>query len=81
MSITFKDEEELRAFIKNEVLTSSETLAYLGISRQTLYSLVKRKKLVPVKELPRDRLFLKSDLDKRKEVSEELRPKYRPFEK
>ena len=72
--------EEFIALVQTEVLTSSEVLEELQISRQALNSLVKRGKLAPIKELSRDKLFLKEDIEIRKETSKELVAKYRPYE-
>lgn len=76
----FKSDDELKAFIHDEVLTTSEAQEYLKVSRETLSSLVKRGKLIPVKKVGRVTLFWKDDLKQRKEESEQLRPKYRPYE-
>lgn len=80
MPMHFKDRVEIRAFIASEVLTSSEAIELLGITRQRLNQMVKTGKLVPIKELPRDRLFLRSDVEERKKELEELRRKYRPYD-
>jgi len=66
--------------VQSEILTSSEVLDELQISRQALNSLVKRGKLVPIKELSRDKLFLKEDIESRKEAAKELHTKYRPYD-
>ncbi|SDI84749.1 hypothetical protein SAMN04487909_108152 [Aneurinibacillus migulanus] len=68
--ITFKSKDELTAFIVNEVINTTEALEILGCSRQNLNDLIKRKVITPIKELPRDRLFYKSDILKRKEQVE-----------
>lgn len=72
--------DEFISLVRTEVLTSSEVLEELQISRQALSSLVKRGKLVPVKELTRDKLFLREDIEIRKEASKELFTKYRPYD-
>jgi len=66
--------------VKTEVLTSSEAIELLGISRQTMNSLVKRGKIAPIKELPREKLYLKEDIIERKKEQDELRKKYRPYD-
>lgn len=68
--------EDFIKLVQSEVLTSSEVLE---VSRQSLNSLVKRGKLIPVKELNRDKLFLREDVERRKEESKELQAKYRPY--
>ncbi len=73
--------EEFITLVQSEVLTSSEALDILGITRQSLNSLVKRGKLIPIKELSRDKLFLREEVERRKEESKELQSKYRPYDK
>lgn len=75
------NKNEFIKLVQSEILTSSEVLDELQISRQALSSLVKREKLVPIKELTRDRLFLKEDIENRKEAVKELQIKYRPYDK
>jgi len=77
---SFKDRDELRTFIASEVLTTSEAIELLGVTRQRLHQMVKAGKLIPIKELPRDRLFLRSDVEDRKKELEALRKKYRPYD-
>ncbi|MGR6765367.1 helix-turn-helix domain-containing protein [Paenibacillus sp. T2-29] len=64
---TFKDKDELIAWIQTEIVSTNETMELLDCSRQNLHSFVKRGKLVPVKETNRERLFLRSDVLERKE--------------
>lgn len=68
--ITFKSMDELTAFIVNEVINTTEAIEILGCTRQNLNDLIKREVITPIKELPRDRLFYKSDILKRKEQVE-----------
>ncbi|MBK3495722.1 DNA-binding protein [Viridibacillus sp. YIM B01967] len=74
------NKEEFISLVQSEILTSSEVLDELQISRQALNSLVKRGKLVPVKELSRDKLFLRENVESRKEAAKELHTKYRPYD-
>lgn len=46
---SFKNKDEFIKMAQSEILTTSEVLEELQISRQALNSLVKRGKLVPVK--------------------------------
>lgn len=62
----FSTKEELIAFIADNIITSKEAAEILGCSRQNIDDLVKRNKLIPVRILPRDRLFLKEDVLDRK---------------
>ncbi|MGG2114033.1 helix-turn-helix domain-containing protein [Lysinibacillus pakistanensis] len=74
------NKDEFIKLVQTEILTTSEVLEELQISRQALNSLVKRGKLVPVKELSRDRLYLREDIESRKEAAKELQTKYRPYD-
>ena len=74
------NKEEFIKLVQSEILNTTEVLEELQISRQALNSLVKRGKIVPVKELSRDRLFLKEDIESRKEAAKELQSKYRPYD-
>ncbi|MFS8215633.1 helix-turn-helix domain-containing protein [Paenibacillus sp. S29] len=64
---SFKDKDELLAWIQSEIVSTNEAMELLNCSRQNLHSFVKRGKLVPVKETNRERLFLRSDVLERKE--------------
>ncbi|MCG7435863.1 helix-turn-helix transcriptional regulator [Lysinibacillus fusiformis] len=77
---SFNSKEEFIKLVQTEILTSSEVLEELQISRQSLNSLVKRGKLIPIKELPRDRMFLREDVEVRKEAAKDLNAKYRPYD-
>lgn len=77
---SFNSKEGFIKLVQTEILTSSEVLEELQISRQSLNSLVKRGKLIPIKELPRDRMFLREDVEARKEAAKELNAKYRPYD-
>jgi len=74
------NKDEFIKLVQTEILTTSEVLEELQISRQALNSLVKRGKLIPVKELSRDRLYLREDIESRKEAAKELQTKYRPYD-
>jgi len=63
---SFKSQEELTEFIRNEIINTSEALEILQCSRQNLNNLVQRGVLNPIKDLPRDRLFYREDIVKRK---------------
>ena len=61
--------EEIRTFVANEVMFTSEAAQFLGISNQRLNQLVQTGKLQPVKVNRTASLFLKADLERRKENS------------
>ncbi|MDQ0492752.1 helix-turn-helix domain-containing protein [Paenibacillus brasilensis] len=64
---SFKDKDELLAWIQSELVSANEAMEILDCSRQNLHSFVKRGKLVPVKETNRERLFLRDDVLERKD--------------
>lgn len=66
MMISFNSREELAIFIKNEIITSTDALDILQCSRQNLNRLVQNDIIKPIKVLPRDRMFFKEDIVKRK---------------
>ncbi|AOH54553.1 transcriptional regulator [Peribacillus muralis] len=70
---TFNSREELTAFVQDEIINTTEALEILQCSRQNLNNLVKREVITPIKDLPRDRLFLKEDIVKRKEYMDKKR--------
>jgi len=80
MEYKVDNKEEFIKLVQSEILTTSEVIEELQISRQALNSLVKRGKLVPVKELTRDKLYLREDIESRKEAAKELQTKYRPYD-
>jgi len=64
----FNSKEELLRFISEETVNTTEAVNILGCSRQYIHQLVKEEKLIPIKEMPRDRLFLKQDVLDRKDM-------------
>ncbi|MDQ0340282.1 hypothetical protein J2S00_003087 [Caldalkalibacillus uzonensis] len=76
----FKDRDDLRKFIQENVLNSSEAREFLEISRVRLSQMISDGKLEPIKKLPKDSLFLKADLEEKKKELEALRKKYRPYD-
>lgn len=70
---SFSDKEELVSFIQREIINTTEALEILQCSRQNLNNLVQREVLKPIKELPRDRLFFRSDIVERKEYMDKKR--------
>ena len=79
-SYRFDSKDEFVKFISTEVLTAAEAARYLQVTRATLSSLVRRGKILPVKETEGTRLFLLEDLEKRRLDMPDLRTKYRPYE-
>ncbi|MGM7634176.1 helix-turn-helix transcriptional regulator [Bacillus sp. Hm123] len=63
----FKNEEELKQFLQDYIVNTSEAIEILGCSRQYLNQLIKSGVVKPVKEFPRDRLFIRAEIEERKE--------------
>ena len=61
----FDSRADLAKFIAAEVVNTSEAADILGCSRQNLFDLVKRDKLVPIRHLPKDKLFWRGDVEAR----------------
>ena len=54
--------DELRAFIKDNVMTFSEVSTYLNMNKQSIYNLIKKKELIPAKYTPKCVIFSKNDV-------------------
>jgi hypothetical protein len=81
MEYHLKNREDISRFINNEILTSAEAMKVLDISRQRLSQLVKNGQLVPLKKEGGVSLFLRSDVEKKKQELEKLRKKFGPYNK
>lgn len=57
-----KERDAIKRFLIEETVNTSEAIEILGFTRQYLNQLVKNGELEPMKEMPRDRLFLKEDI-------------------
>lgn len=68
----------IRQWVHDNVYTTPEAIEYLEISRARLSHMIRNGKIVPVKKLGCTSIFLKSDLEKKKEELKVLRLKYRP---
>lgn len=80
MSYHFASRKELEDFIFHEVLTTSEAVEILGVTRQRVSRMIASGKLTPIKKLRGDSLFLRSDILEKKKELEVLRKKYRPYD-
>ncbi|TCT23403.1 AlpA family transcriptional regulator [Melghiribacillus thermohalophilus] len=80
MKFQLNSREEVEEFVRNEVLTTSEAIKILGISRQAMSNKIRDGKIKPVKKLRGDSLFLRSDIEEKKRELEVLRKKYRPYD-
>lgn len=69
---------DIHQWVRDNVLTTPEAIEYLEISRARLSHMIRNGKIVPIKKLGCTSIFLKSDLEKKKEELTVLRLKYRP---
>ncbi|MCT2347193.1 helix-turn-helix domain-containing protein [Bacillales bacterium AN1005] len=60
--IPISNEKELRSFIQDQLLFTSEAAELLECSRQAISLAVKNGTLEPVKDTGKERLFLRSDI-------------------
>ena len=58
--------EDFRSFVENRVVNTVEASELLECSRQNIEDLVRRGKLRPVRVTPKNKLFLKSEVARRK---------------
>ena len=70
MKYVFDNREALEKFIQEELINTADVMQLLNCSRQNVFDLIKRRKLKPVKETSKERLFLKSDILARLKTSE-----------
>lgn len=72
MKFNITTQEEFISAVKEHVVNTSEVIEILGCSRQNVNKLVQKGILRPIKEMVRDKLFLKSDVlaydEKRKKL-------------
>ena len=61
----FNNENELKNFISNNIISTTEATKILNCSRQYINQLVKENKLVPIKKINYITLFFKSDVEAR----------------
>lgn len=59
--------EDIEKFLQTHIVNTSEAIEILGCSRQYLNQLIKSGVIKPVKEFARDRLFIKAEIEERKE--------------
>lgn len=58
-------QEDLVCYMQQRVITTAEAASYLQCSKQNIEDLVRRGKLHPIKESPKVKLFLKSEIQQR----------------
>lgn len=81
MNYHLNSKEEVDNFIRNEVLITAEAMEILGVNRSRMSALIKAGKLTPIKKLGNVSIFFKADIEAKKEELEELRAKFRPYDK
>ncbi|MED4646871.1 DNA-binding protein [Bacillus inaquosorum] len=59
---SLKERDAIKKFLNEEIVNTSEAIEILGFTRQYLNQLIKTGQLEPVKEMPRDRLFIKEGI-------------------
>lgn len=57
-----KERDAIKKFLNEEVVNTSEAIEILGFTRQYVNQLIKNGELEPMKEMSRDRLFIKEDI-------------------
>lgn len=73
-----KSEEDIKKIVINHVLTTSEVLELLNVSRPRLNELVKKERIIPLKQTKNMSLFWRADVEKLSEELAVLRKKYGP---
>ncbi len=73
-----KSEEDIKKIVNDFVLTTSEVLELLNVSRPRLNELVKKERIIPLKQTKNMSLFWRSDVEKLNEELIALRKKYGP---
>lgn len=80
MEYHLKNRKEVEQFIFDNVLTTSEAMKILGVTRSRMSQLISSGRIEPVKKLRGDSLFLRHDVEEKAKELEKLRKKYRPYE-
>lgn len=58
----FKNRTEKLHYFRNEIMSSGEVLAELGVSRSRLKELIDLARLEPIKSMGSQRIFLREDV-------------------
>ena len=80
MKVELNSNEEVRAFIKEHALTTPEAAEILGVQRARISAMISQGKLHPIKKLAGVSIFLKEDIELRKNQQDILRKKFRPYD-
>ncbi|MED1092174.1 helix-turn-helix domain-containing protein [Bacillus paramycoides] len=70
----FENEEQVKVFAADNVLTTQEVAEILNVSRARVSALVNEEKLVPIKRTQKGTLFFwKSDVLERKKIADSIK--------
>ncbi|MEK3716917.1 MULTISPECIES: helix-turn-helix domain-containing protein [unclassified Paenibacillus] len=58
----FKDQQEMKEWVSENILFTSEAMEIMNCSRQNLHHFVQKGRLLPIKTAGRERLFLRTDV-------------------
>ena len=58
--------DDFNIYIEYEVISTAEAAKRLECTRQNIEDLIRRNKLHPVKRMPKSKLFLNSEVERRK---------------
>ncbi|HEB2435807.1 MULTISPECIES: DNA-binding protein [Bacillus cereus group] len=73
-----KNKEDVEKFVNENVLTTSEAMEALNINRARLNVLVKKGRIIPLKQTKNMSLFWKPEVEQLEKELVELRKKYGP---
>ncbi|KMQ11287.1 DNA-binding protein [Bacillus cereus] len=73
-----RNKEDVEKFVNENVLTTSEAMEALNINRARLNVLVKKGRIVPLKQTKNMSLFWKPEVEQLEKELVELRKKYGP---
>ncbi|HDR7068270.1 DNA-binding protein [Bacillus cereus] len=73
-----KSKEDIEKFVNDHILTTSEAMEILNVNRARLNVLVKKERIIPLKQMKNMSLFWRSDVEKLSEELAVLRKKYGP---
>ncbi|MFP4976370.1 helix-turn-helix domain-containing protein [Paenibacillus sp. CN-4] len=63
----FENQEAMSKWVEENILFTSEAMEVMNCTRQNLHHFVQKGRLVPIKTVGRERLFLRSDVLKLQE--------------
>lgn len=63
MRLHFESDEDLRAYIAEQVLTSPEVLEMLNVTKPRLHAMLAQGKFKPFKDISQIRLFFREDIE------------------